>query len=279
MNPQHILQYINEKLQQGLTLAEVSILDGKNKGYYSNYCKRHKLIFEKPKKTFTDKKGKRRDRYNIEKVLDETLLLRLIHSGNSAQQISKVFECSFTHVKNVVKWEYSTLYTKLIENGIRRRNTSAVGRTNKHWKNRKGKTYEEIYGPEKAVEMRNKRREWLKNNNIRKFATRVSKPQAMLFEIVKKYYPTAVLEQDIKLPNERIVWLDIAIPEQKICIEYDGIYWHKINQNNTRVAVKDKDRDKMLKEMGWSVYRIQSEKNPSEAELKEMFFDLQLLHD
>ncbi|NBP03795.1 MAG: hypothetical protein EBU90_27590, partial [Proteobacteria bacterium] len=59
----------------------------------------------------------------------------------------------------------------------------------------KGKTYEQIYGEEKAKELREQRRKWLKENNIRRFATKVSKPQAILYSIVKQYFDTAVLEE------------------------------------------------------------------------------------
>lgn len=51
--------------------------------------------------------------------------------------------------------------------------------------------------------------------------------------------------------------LDIAIPEAKIAIEYDGWYWHEkliINKNN------DNKKRKFLIENGWKILYIRSKK-------------------
>jgi very-short-patch-repair endonuclease len=53
----------------------------------------------------------------------------------------------------------------------------------------------------------------------------------------------------------------------------------RVELNNSRVSVKDKDRDEMLAGMGWSIFRIACEENPSREELKKMFLDLPLNHD
>ena len=125
--------------------------------------------------------------------------------------------------------------------------------------------------------MRLKRSLWLKENNIRKFATRISKPQAMLFAIVKRHFLTAEIEFEVVVKGDRRIYLDIAIPDKKICIEYDGIYWH--DKNEPTIAIKDKERDKYLTSIGWRVFRIRSHKNLSEEELKNNFYGLNLLHE
>ena len=279
MERNSLLQYISDKVNQGYNLSQISTQDEKECSYYSNLLKRLGLKLSELETRKLKENNKKFKSVKNTKIINTILLKSLIEQGMSSVQIAKKFYVSSPTVLKHTKNYLFELYQKIKDNGVRRQSQSMLGKINPQWKARKGKTYEEIYGPEKAIEMRAKRSHWLKNNNIRRFATRVSKPQAMLFEIVKDYFPSAILEYDVKLPNSRIVWLDIAIPEKKICIEYDGIYWHKINQNNTRVAVKDEERDCLLKSMGWIVYRIQSEENPPKEKLIKMFLDLNCINE
>ena len=139
----------------------------------------------------------------------------------------------------------------------------------------KGKTYEEILGSkEKALQRSNITSAWMKqpHRNIRKYCTKVSKPQKMLFDIIKNIYPQAELEYNkvVKLDGSPL-FLDIAIPDLKIDIEYDGIYWHDINNKKhvKKAKMNDKERDKYLTGLGWKVYRFQYYHNPSAEELLE----------
>lgn len=266
--------YLHNKINEGVSLKDLSIAAGKNKGYYSNWLKRHKLKLSNSDKLTQNRIAK--TVLSVKRHCNIELLKELIQQNLTSVEIAKTLNMSYPTVLKITKMLLPELEEKLRSNGTNKRHNTKRGVPNSRWKERKGKTYEQIYGPEKAIEMKAKRSEWLKNNNIRKFATRISKPQAMLFNIVKNYFTEAIVEYDIKLPNGRTIWLDIAVPEKKICIEYDGVYWHTINQNNNKVFVKDEERDCMLKSMGWSVYRIQSEKNPSEEELKKMFLELKL---
>lgn len=105
----------------------------------------------------------------------------------------------------------------------------------------KGKTYEEILGEERADERKkeqviNGQKGWLA-------APRISAPQLELYKIVKDKYPTAVLEYPVL-----DYCLDIAVPELKLCFEYDGSYWHDPD--------KDKIRDQVLSSLGWTVKRF-----------------------
>lgn len=105
----------------------------------------------------------------------------------------------------------------------------------------KGKTYEEILGEEKAEVRRIQQiQAGVKGQTM---TPKISAPQKELFKMVKKKYPTAVMEYPIL-----DYCLDIAIPEMKLCYEYDGSYWHDIE--------KDKKRDKVLKKIGWKVIRF-----------------------
>jgi len=55
----------------------------------------------------------------------------------------------------------------------------------------------------------------------------------------------------------RMYILDFAFPEEKIDIECDGRYWHKLRSK------KDKERDEFLRSKGWCVLRF------NDKEIKE----------
>jgi hypothetical protein len=108
-----------------------------------------------------------------------------------------------------------------------------------HWL--KGKTYEEILGKKRAKER-------IKELRISgaigcSMTPRISAPQLQLYEMVKEKYPTAILEYPVG-----DFCIDIAVPEEMIAFEYDGSYWHD--------EEKDKIRDSILEQLGWTVYRF-----------------------
>jgi hypothetical protein len=117
----------------------------------------------------------------------------------------------------------------------------------------KGRTYEQILGTEGAKIRKQKASLWMSSDrNIRRYARHPSKPQLRLFESVKKKFPDAILEHPVILSNGKTIWLDIAVPSLKIDIEYDGKYWHRLNQVQGWL---DSDRDRLLRELGWEVVR------------------------
>jgi hypothetical protein len=81
--------------------------------------------------------------------------------------------------------------------------------------------------------------------------------QTMLYEILdsmeveykKEYYLKA---ETVGCPNKSGIYLDSAIPNLKIDIEYDGYPYHKF----LNVIEKDKIRDKWLKDQNWKILRI-----------------------
>lgn len=95
------------------------------------------------------------------------------------------------------------------------------------------------------------------NMTLKSSMVLTSNPQKRLFEKVKSIFPEAILEY--KIFNRS---LDIAIPEQKIDIEYDGHYWHNKRKE------EDEKRDLLLKNNGWSVIRY-SERIPSIKQIKQ----------
>jgi len=112
----------------------------------------------------------------------------------------------------------------------------------------KGKTYEEILGEETAK----RRKKELKKSGVygQSITPKISAPQLELFQMVKEKYPTAVLEYPVL-----DYCLDVAVPELKLCFEYDGSYWHDVE--------KDKLRDEILEGMGWKIARFVDKLPPS----------------
>jgi len=116
----------------------------------------------------------------------------------------------------------------------------------------KGKTYTEIMGSERAASRLKELR--ASGSYGQSLNTFISCPQKELFNLVKKLYSTAIMEYPIF-----DYCLDIAIPDLKIAIEYDGSYWHD--------KEKDKVRDRLLKTRGWTTLRFE-DYIPSINELK-----------
>jgi len=81
-----------------------------------------------------------------------------------------------------------------------------------------------------------------KKNNI------ISKPQKALFDMIKGYYPDAILNDSFNEIN-RIA--DISIPSLNIIIESDGSYFHKDKE-------KDDYRDILFNNIGWRVIRFRN---------------------
>jgi len=77
----------------------------------------------------------------------------------------------------------------------------------------------------------------------------VTKPQKRLFQLVKERFPNAQMEYPI-ITAKTVRYADIAIPELKIAIEYDGKRFHKEGSDN--------ERDKELLDVGWLTIHINS---------------------
>jgi very-short-patch-repair endonuclease len=192
-----------------------------------------------------------------------------IVAGLNTQQLSTKYNLSKPTILKLVRYKGDeAVITKLSDSNHQERINSLRRRKGKS-KSTKGKTYVQIYGIDKAQQLREARSSWLKSNNIRKYAKRISKPQAILFSIVKTVFPQAQIEYEVKVLDKKSIWLDIAIPDRKINIEYDGIYWHE--KNNASISLKDDDRDTFLHSCGWTVFRIRSTKNLTENELQIEF--------
>jgi len=75
--------------------------------------------------------------------------------------------------------------------------------------------------------------------------------QVMLYEKVKGLFPSAVMNFKFNRGNGKKYYIDIAIPEYKIAIEFDGDYFHKDD-------VSDRRRQSEIEKLGWVVCRYSS---------------------
>ncbi len=186
--------------------------------------------------------------------------LNLVQLSNSG--ISNLIR-EFGSKKDLIQWKINTI------------NNKADGGKNQKGKISplKGKTYDEILGPKRAIKKRNQSSKRMKKNNPRKFITKVSKGQQILFEIIKKKYPCASMEYQVKT-NKKTYFLDIVVPKLKLDIEFDGVYWHSFPD----AIIRDKERDMQLKRLGWKIYRFMpKERAPLDETLKEMAIQYKLI--
>lgn len=76
-----------------------------------------------------------------------------------------------------------------------------------------------------------------------------SKPQLLLFYIVQELFPSAILNYPLLNYS-----LDIAIPEIKIAVEYDGYWFHQDKDKELR-------RKEKIEECGWKVIKYNGTNN------------------
>jgi hypothetical protein len=99
----------------------------------------------------------------------------------------------------------------------------------------------------KRPDVSERMKEVMKNGGaarVASFNKNPSKEQVKLFEMVKHLYPSAILNY----PYKRYC-LDVAIPEMRVDIEFDGYYWHKGREE------VDMKRQIELENDGWKVIR------------------------
>lgn len=78
-----------------------------------------------------------------------------------------------------------------------------------------------------------------------KCTSQISKAQIEIYEFIKTLNSSAILEDRTTYPG---LLLDITIPEKNLAVEYNGVYWHAINHEETsRFKQNNHLKDKMIK--------------------------------
>jgi len=88
--------------------------------------------------------------------------------------------------------------------------------------------------------------------HAQRFINNPSKPQKKIYEMVKEEFNSAELNFPLILDSGKGYSLDIVIPEYKIAIEYDGSYWHKDKE-------KDSRRQKECEDYGFKFIRYEDQ--------------------
>jgi len=131
------------------------------------------------------------------------------------------------------------------------------------------------YGEEEGFKKWKERQEkWLNNFPKNNYSLISQKLFKNIYENIKNdfkdiYFATIIdnnknNEKRLVLKN-RVILPDFFIEDIKKIIEFDGIYWHKINPENKK---RENERDNSIKELGYSVLHIREDDyhlNPEET--------------
>ena len=102
-----------------------------------------------------------------------------------------------------------------------------------------------------SVEWRERQRNYMLNGGNIKAQSGIqnpSKPQVELFKNIKKLYSDAKINYPFhRREKGRCYFLDVAIPELKICFESNGSYWHKKRKK------EDLIRKMEIENEGWTM--------------------------
>lgn len=182
------------------------------------------------------------------------------------------------------------------------KNVSKGMKGSERFQARVGKTYEELYGEERASTVKQKlssafykaaevrghypnqgkrhtpeARAKISSSVARSISEgrvpKTSKPQAELFNLLESRYPGLqwILEHPVGCFS-----IDIAAPSMRLCIEVDGDFWHAneaagypaIYESQKRTLKNDKRKNAFLKQEGWTLLRFwvsDIERDPEEV--------------
>lgn len=100
---------------------------------------------------------------------------------------------------------------------------------------------------------------------IRNCTAKSSKIEETFKDIILQYFPTAKGNHPV-MGSHGFSWLiDVALPEQQIAFEYDGICWHN--------EERDRKRDLDLTKQGWRVIRFPYGPIPKREVLEQDFLN------
>lgn len=149
---------------------------------------------------------------------------------------------------------------------------------------KKGKTYEEIYGMKKAIELKKKISDGMIGKNVgnliseevrnklkisakRRANTKEGRDRLRNNRLNQKFNRTSKAEEILEdyLKNKKISFVhpykykfgfaDFYLPKKNLIVHCNGSYWH----NKPNVKIRDKKQNKWLKENGFKILTIKSE--------------------
>jgi very-short-patch-repair endonuclease len=147
-----------------------------------------------------------------------------------------------------IQAEKLTGRTKETHEGVKRQAEKVTGRTKENDESvkRSAEKRKGIKPSKKCIEVNKQRMLSEEGNRIRKQIKNPSKQEVKLREIVKKLFPTS--EHTFSILNYNV---DVALPEYKIAIEYDGWY-HFDSEEHKEYHNK---RQKEIEQEGWKFVR------------------------
>lgn len=123
------------------------------------------------------------------------------------------------------------------------------------------------WNTEEGMKARKKQSEKMKSGmsaRANSFIANPSKPQVKLYNIVKSFFESTILNYSLVDLNYS---LDIAIPDLKIWIESDGLYWHKDKE-------KDIERENKIQNLGWKCIRYVCNTIKDVPPPEQIYFDI-----
>lgn len=120
--------------------------------------------------------------------------------------------------------------------------------------------------PEKMKRFKENRRQWMLENGtyVKSFIKKISNDEIKLGNLVKELYPDCKFQYSVLN-----FLLDIALPELKIAIEFDG-YYHYEDMRDKEEKEYYKIRREKIENEGWKFYRVTMfDKFPNLEEVKQ----------
>jgi very-short-patch-repair endonuclease len=149
-----------------------------------------------------------------------------------------------------------------------------------HVDQRRGSTYEQVYGPEKAAEYKDKLRQ-ASPQRLAKFARKETAPERSVRELLE--FLGVGFEQEYAIGHYTV---DFFVPGHKLVVQADGDYWHAhpevygpgltpLNDGQRKRKRLDASCDSFLRNGGYSVLRLwERDLRSDPAKCRERIFTL-----
>lgn len=128
-----------------------------------------------------------------------------------------------------------------------------------HAKEKSGKTYEQVYGPEKAKEYKIKL-QVASPNRMSKFRRKVTEPERIVRKMLQRFGVEFVEQAPIGYYT-----VDFFVPSLNLVVQADGDYWHanpktypsnKLSKTQAKQTRIDASCDSFLRNLGYMVVRL-----------------------